>query len=487
MSSARGSSGNRKEGTTMIRVHFIDSSIKSDYRKTRRIVFSPSEFHYNDLIERLCILFPELLEQNFYLTCKDEIGNKFPVSCDRDFECAKQSNHFEKRLYAIVNCDFEDYDPEDSFRCQHFCDHCGYALKHYRFKCMICPQYETCKMCHQQNIHNKLHEMQFVKIPKAKSKNKILEMDYKSLIMKKQLGEGYYSKVYLAVTPSQTYAAVKQLKEKVVSEEDFKTEVKILKRVGQHENIVRILGCCEPPQTMAIVMEYVALSVDGKDCCGLNFYLMYLRDKFEQKNSGQRGKVKGLNHQELDSFALQVARGMDHLETRKIVHGDLAARNILIDNNKTLKLTDFGLAKCDAYEGAEVFQSRWSAPEVITKKNFSHKSDVWSFGIVLWEIATLGGEPYHNIKEYSKVNEFVGKRGGHLKKPGNVSKPLFEVMERCWVKTPNNRPSFKDLVQKLNDFKWMSSAYIPFDRLDPHFQLPPVYEPELKKFRKFFR
>jgi serine/threonine protein kinase len=152
----------------------------------------------------------------------------------------------------------------------------------------------------------------------------------------------------------------------------------------------------------------------------------------------------------LISFAHQIANGMTFLSDLGIVHRDLACRNILVGENKTLKISDFGLAReNDIYikttDGR--LPVRWMAIESITDRVYTTKSDVWAFGIVLWEIATLGGHPYSDIGNKALLHRLC--QGYRMQQPPNCSDEIYEIMLECWNQHPSRRPTFADLVARF--------------------------------------
>lgn len=174
-------------------------------------------------------------------------------------------------------------------------------------------------------------------------------------------------------------------------------------------------------------------------------------------------KGNPLDHRELQQFAIQIANGMSHLEDLDITHRDLATRNILIDDRKRLKISDFGLSRNGVYvtTKSKKVPLRWLSIEAIRRSLYSSKSDVWAFGVVLWEIGTLGRFPYQGMDNHALLSFLLG--GGRLKKPENCSDKLYDVMLTCWAENPLQRPSFFDLVQILQEPE--QKIYIDLDEL----------------------
>lgn len=170
-----------------------------------------------------------------------------------------------------------------------------------------------------------------------------------------------------------------------------------------------------------------------------------------------------LDHQELQGFAIQIANGMAHLEDLEITHRDLAARNVLIDHQRRLKISDFGMSRDGVYVTTKVKKMplRWMSTEAIRRSLYSSKSDVWAFGIVLWEIGTLGLFPYEGMDNHELLPFLLG--GGRLQKPENCSKKLYEVMLSCWRENPLERPSFFRLIKILQEPE--QKIYIDLDEL----------------------
>lgn len=161
---------------------------------------------------------------------------------------------------------------------------------------------------------------------------------------------------------------------------------------------------------------------------------------------------------DLLSFAYQTARGMEFLASRKLVHRDLSARNVLLGEGNIIKICDFGLTK-NTYEYTEIFNKsnetlplpiRWLAVESLRDKVFSTKSDVWSFGIYLWELFSLGAHPYPGI-EVSLDFYIMLKNGYRMAKPDYAPKSIYEIMLSCWNAEPEDRPSFTELTDILGN------------------------------------
>ncbi|XP_045763363.1 vascular endothelial growth factor receptor 1 isoform X3 [Maniola jurtina] len=163
-----------------------------------------------------------------------------------------------------------------------------------------------------------------------------------------------------------------------------------------------------------------------------------------------------LTSRDLLAWAFQIARGMEYLASRKVLHGDLAARNVLLAEDNIVKICDFGLArsiyKNDEYRKQEnsPLPVKWLAIECMTDRIFSTQSDVWSFGIVLWELFSLAKTPYPNVSPTSLVQWLSD--GHRLEKPQYADDRLYDVMMRCWEQKPTARPNFSQLQEILGSF-----------------------------------
>ncbi|XP_047111693.1 tyrosine-protein kinase receptor torso-like [Schistocerca piceifrons] len=181
-----------------------------------------------------------------------------------------------------------------------------------------------------------------------------------------------------------------------------------------------------------------------------------------------------LDPAELQSFAVQIARGMAHLEQRHITHRDLAARNILIDEHKTLKISDFGLSRSGIYvntRGKKV-PLRWLSVEAIRDNLYSSKSDVWAYAIVLWEIGTLGGFPYPTVSDHDLLRFLL--EGRRLEKPDNCTDELYSLMMMCWSHNADDRPSFATISKHLEGALGRRPVYVDFSNLSPDYTFPPT-------------
>ncbi|XP_050342189.1 vascular endothelial growth factor receptor 1 isoform X3 [Nymphalis io] len=180
------------------------------------------------------------------------------------------------------------------------------------------------------------------------------------------------------------------------------------------------------------------------------------RSNYETDYSFEGRNPRPLTSRDLLAWAFQIARGMEYLANRKVLHGDLAARNILLAEDNIVKICDFGLArsiyKNDEYKKQEnsPLPVKWLAIECMTDRIFSTQSDVWSFGIVLWELFSLAKTPYPNVSPTSLVQWLSD--GHRLDKPQYADNKLYDVMLRCWQQKPTARPNFSQLQEILGSF-----------------------------------
>ncbi|XP_048745066.2 tyrosine-protein kinase HTK16-like [Ostrea edulis] len=220
-------------------------------------------------------------------------------------------------------------------------------------------------------------------------------------------------------------------------------EARLMQRLN-HDCIVRLYGICEKP--FMLVEEYIP---EGS-------LLDYLND--------HKSKIKA--NPTMYLWASQVARGMCYLETMKIVHRDLAARNILVQSLEQVKISDFGLSRAFVEE-KNYYQAskggrwpiKWYAPECVNYGKFNHKTDVWSFGITLWEMFSYGDQPYGD-KKGVEVMQFI-ESGKRLSRPQDCPETCYRKMMECWSKEPAKRPDFDDLYKHfLQDQEYASVSEI---------------------------
>lgn len=256
------------------------------------------------------------------------------------------------------------------------------------------------------------------------------EIDRNELELIKKLGHGQFGEVWQGTWRGITQVAIKTFKPGSMSQSEFIDEAQIMKKL-HHPNLVQLMAVCSREQPVYIITE---LMENGD-------LLNYLRqDKVGQVDI-------------LIDMAVQVCTGMQYLETKNFIHRDLAARNVLVGKDSIVKVADFGMSKVvtnteyKAQEGAK-FPVKWAAPEVAQSSKFSTKSDVWSFGILLWEIMSKGCVPYPGMNNTEVLRE-VNHRGYRMQAPAGCSPSVHRVMLDCWEHSPDNRPHFVDVRAKL--------------------------------------
>nr|XP_060618449.1 angiopoietin-1 receptor [Anolis sagrei ordinatus] len=274
------------------------------------------------------------------------------------------------------------------------------------------------------------------------------------------IGEGNFGQVLKARIKKDGLrmdAAIKRMKEYASKDDhrDFAGELEVLCKLGHHPNIINLLGACEHRGYLYLAIEYAP---HGNLLDFLRKSRVLETDPaFAIANS----TASTLSSQQLLHFAADVARGMDYLSQKQFIHRDLAARNILVGENYVAKIADFGLSR-----GQEVYVKktmgrlpvRWMAIESLNYSVYTTNSDVWSFGVLLWEIVSLGGTPYCGMtcaELYEKLPQ-----GYRLEKPLNCDDEVYDLMRQCWREKPYERPSFAQILVSLNRMLEERKTYV---------------------------
>ncbi|XP_013376964.1 PREDICTED: fibroblast growth factor receptor 1 isoform X5 [Chinchilla lanigera] len=309
------------------------------------------------------------------------------------------------------------------------------------------------------------------------------ELPRDRLVLGKPLGEGCFGQVVLAEAigldkdkPNRvTKVAVKMLKSDATEKDlsDLISEMEMMKMIGKHKNIINLLGACTQDGPLYVIVEYASKG-------NLREYLQARRPPgLEYCYNPSHNPEEQLSSKDLVSCAYQVARGMEYLASKKCIHRDLAARNVLVTEDNVMKIADFGLARdihhIDYYKKTTNgrLPVKWMAPEALFDRIYTHQSDVWSFGVLLWEIFTLGGSPYPGVpvEELFKLL----KEGHRMDKPSNCTNELYMMMRDCWHAVPSQRPTFKQLVEDLDRIVALTSNQeyldlsMPLDQYSPGF------------------
>ncbi|XP_059395908.1 fibroblast growth factor receptor 1-A-like isoform X3 [Carassius carassius] len=336
------------------------------------------------------------------------------------------------------------------------------------------------------------------------------EVPRERLVLGKPLGEGCFGQVVMGEAigvdkdkPNRiTKVAVKMLKSDATEKDlsDLISEMEMMKMIGKHKNIINLLGACTQDGPLYVIVEYASKG-------NLREYLRARRPHdMEYCYNPDQVPVESMSIKNLVSCAYQVARGMEYLASKKVlltyfvtyskifkmwaemkmfwsvcnpqqcIHRDLAARNVLVTEDNVMKIADFGLARdvhhIDYYKKTTNgrLPVKWMAPEALFDRIYTHQSDVWSFGVLLWEIFTLGGSPYPGVP----VEElFKLLREGHrMDRPSACTQEIYLMMKDCWHAVPTQRPTFKQLVEDLDRTLSMISNQ---EYLDLSVPLEPTY------------
>ncbi|CAN0343382.1 unnamed protein product [Lampetra planeri] len=302
------------------------------------------------------------------------------------------------------------------------------------------------------------NDLKPLNLPEAKSRVRDIAVARERVTLKQVLQEGTFGRIYHGVLVDEKDPKVeKEVFVKTVNEHASEVQVVLMLtescklRGLHHRNLLPICAVCvdegERPLVLLPLMSWGNLKLFLRQC------------KLAEANNPQ-----SLSQQDLVNIAIQIACGMSYLTKREVVHRDLAARNCVIDEGLHVKITDTALAR-DLFPmdyhclGDNVNRPvRWMALEGLLHHDFSPASDVWAFGVTLWELMTLGQTPYAEIDPFEMAAYL--KDGFRIPQPCNCPDELFAVMACCWALDPEERPKFTQLVQCLTEFHAALTAYV---------------------------
>lgn len=292
-----------------------------------------------------------------------------------------------------------------------------------------------------------------------------LEYNYASLEVVGELGEGAFGKVYKACAPGLEWdgwqendiVAVKTLKEEAESDalQAFVSEVKISSEF-QHQNIIRLIGVCTETHQKCMIFEYMDL---GSLNCALRDSDPHRPDESPVDQASDKVPI---TPKDFLSCCVQVAQGLKYLAGLKFVHRDIATRNCLVNHHLVVKIADFGMSReigiTDYYRiGSRnaCLPVRWMPPEALLYGKFTVKSDVWSYGVLMWEVYTYARQPYGGISNHQVIDSI--KNGQLLHCPDLCPASIFDIMKSCWMHVPQRRPQMAEILARMNNLLQFNS------------------------------
>ncbi|XP_065572106.1 putative inactive tyrosine-protein kinase Wsck [Artemia franciscana] len=282
------------------------------------------------------------------------------------------------------------------------------------------------------------------------------------------IGKGKFGMIHRGTVSKETSLSdvvlyvIKDKEQDPVSKEEMLQHLSTLVRVGHHFNIASLVGICEETGMLFIITESYADP--------LKEVLLASRTLSKYPTYAEKEKrFSTLHEAQLIDVAIGVARGMAYLSSLKIIHRRLCARNIMIADDFVPKITGFTPEHPQTLLDKPDYR-RWLAPETLRSLLHPPKSDTWSFGVLLWEIFTLGGTPYAEVRSQDVPNRVI--RGLRLTQPSNISDDLFQIMLQCWQIDLDERPALSDLVEILSHAFDQAREYVTFD-LTPNFKYEP--------------
>lgn len=294
-------------------------------------------------------------------------------------------------------------------------------------------------------------------LPKAPVRAR--EFPMQTISFHQELGEGAFGKVYkgeVNVDGCVTQVAIKTLKENATAktQQDFRREVDMMTDL-RHPNIICLLGVCVKEEPMCMLFEYMSHG-DLHE-----FLIMHSpRSDISAANSDD-GTVRILESSDFLRMATQIAHGMEYLASHHYIHRDLATRNCLVGDQLTVKISDFGLSRdiysSDYYrvQSKSLLPVRWMPPESILYGKFTTDSDIWSFGVVLWEVYSYGLQPYYGYSNQEVIDMIRNRQ--LLPCPEECPPHLYALMVECWHEVPARRPTFKEIHSRLRS--WENVTY----------------------------
>jgi deleted-in-malignant-brain-tumors protein 1 len=292
-------------------------------------------------------------------------------------------------------------------------------------------------------------------------------LDFNSLQLKQRIGQGHFGAVYKAVFKQRSYVAVKA----IIDTSDSRNVHEFIREALQmrgfdHPNVMHLIGICWALGEVTDSLRAAPLIV--LPFMQLGDLKRFLRNCKIQEEEEQR---EPLELHQLVKFCLQIAKGMEYLVSRGVIHRDLAARNCMLHGNMNVKVSDFGLSRVitagsDYYrcEKGRPLPVKWMAPESLTVGLFTTFTDVWSFGVTVWEVMTFGEIPYSGISN-SEILTFV-EAGNRLKAPKGCPEEIYDIMDSCWREDAKFRPTFTAIVQNIEPFLQTIAGYMECHECD---------------------